>query len=345
MAKIKQVAWTLGLLGVGGLVMLSVGHAHLERFAGASRGGAFYLLLWLLVAIPAGFGTLAAVYVLELLLVGWTRSSLKTLLAARASVKLDLLSIAMTLLPHGRLGYVLSIGLLYVIDSRSQQLRSLSLTHFLPTWGLQAACLVLFSSFIGYWMHRLEHTIPALWALHKFHHSADSMTILTSERRTQLAKGMEEFLLIVAGALLSAPIAARPAAGSPAFLFVVVYLAYLNFQSFNSYLVHSNLNTGYGWIGRWLLVSPRMHRLHHAVSPSYHNKNFTFDLVIWDRLFGTYAACDAATAADIPLGLDDNPFNSRGTVAGPLRDYFLTPYIVCWRELRKGFKAWQPMHL
>jgi hypothetical protein len=88
-----------------------------------------------------------------------------------------------------------------------------------------------------------------------------------------------------------------------------------------------------------------MHRLHHAVSRSYHDKNFTFDLVIWDRLFGTYATCDASAVADIPLGLDDSPFNDRSTLMGVLRNYFLTPYVVFWYELRKGFKAWLPARL
>ena len=97
-----------------------------------------------------------------------------------------------------------------------------------------------------------------------------------------------------------------------------------------------------GWIGSWLFVSPRMHRLHHATAPEFYNKNFTFDLVIWDRLFGTYASCDAKTAAELPLGLVDGPFNSSATIKGVLRDYFLTTYGLFWRALRKGFSAWRP---
>jgi hypothetical protein len=80
------------------------------------------------------------------------------------------------------------------------------------------------------------------------------------------------------------------------------------------------------------------------VAPAYHDKNFTFDFVIWDRLFGTYAACDSAVdLATIPLGLEENPFNGRTSISGVLRNYFLTTYIVFWRELRKGFTAWMPV--
>jgi sterol desaturase/sphingolipid hydroxylase (fatty acid hydroxylase superfamily) len=215
----------------------------------------------------------------------------------------------------------------------------------LPLWGLQITLLVLCGSFISYWMHRLEHTIPALWALHKFHHSADRMSMLTSARQTQLAKGVEEVLLLIPLALLGNPIAPKPVVGSLSFVIVAIYAAFRTFTTINMYLCHSNLTTDYGWIGRWLLVSPRMHRLHHAASRSYHDKNFTFDLVIWDRLFGTYATCDALAVANLPLGLDENPFNSRDTIKGVLRSYFLTPYLVFWYELRKGLKAWLPARL
>jgi sterol desaturase/sphingolipid hydroxylase (fatty acid hydroxylase superfamily) len=73
----------------------------------------------------------------------------------------------MSLLPLGRLGYKLSLGLLFAIDTHSVQPGNAFLTRLLPLWGMQIAVLVLCGSFISYWMHRLEHTIPALWALHK----------------------------------------------------------------------------------------------------------------------------------------------------------------------------------
>jgi sterol desaturase/sphingolipid hydroxylase (fatty acid hydroxylase superfamily) len=345
MRKIKLLAWLVCFIFVCGLIVMPAGRGHLQHFVSAHRGVPIYLLLSLLLAIPANIVTLMTAFLFEWLLVGWSRSSLKTLWEARASVKVDALSIAMSLLPLGRLGYILSLGLLFAVDTYSVQPENISLTRLLPLWGMQITLLVLCGSFFSYWMHRLEHTIPALWALHKFHHSADRMSILTSERRTQLAKGVEEVLLLIPLALLGNPTAPKPAVGSLSFVIVALYVAFRTFTSINMYLCHSNLTTDYGWIGRWLLVSPRMHRLHHAASRSYHDKNFTFDLVIWDRLFGTYATCDASAVANIPLGLDDNPFNNRDTVKGVLRNYFLTPYLVFWHELRKGFRAWLPARL
>ena len=82
-----------------------------------------------------------------------------------------------------------------------------------------------------------------------------------------------------------------------------------------------------------------MHRLHHATLPAYHNTNYGFDLVIWDRLFGTYTALDPEIdVRTIPIGLDDNPFNQENTVVGALREYFVTTYVVFWRALTAGFR-------
>ena len=250
MRKIKLLAWLLCLIFVCGLILLPAARGHLEHFISEHRGVPMYVVLALLLAIPAKIVTLATAFLFEWLLVGWSRSSLKTLWEARASVKLDALSIAMSLLPLGRIGYILSLGLLFAIDTHALKPENISLTHFLPLWGIQVTILVLFHSFIGYWMHRLEHTIPALWALHKFHHSADRMSIFTSERRTVLAKGMEEALLFIPAVLLSDPTAQKPILGSLSFVMVAIYAAFRIFTSFNMYLCHSNLTTDYGWIGQ-----------------------------------------------------------------------------------------------
>jgi sterol desaturase/sphingolipid hydroxylase (fatty acid hydroxylase superfamily) len=320
------------------------GAAVIQHFADAHHAMPLHLLALLLLAVPAGLLTVAAAYLLEAAFIGWPRSSLRTLRHSPASVRLDVLCMAMSLLPYRVPGYLLSLGLLYVIDRHMVQSTN-TLTHLLPTWGVQAGCILLLVSFVSYWLHRLEHAIPALWALHKFHHSADRLSIITAVRQTALTRALDQFVLVLSLVLLAEPVAPKPALGSPWFIIVVIYFLYRTFIRVNQYLVHSNLTTDYGWVGRWLLVSPRMHRLHHATNPEYYNKNFTFDLVLWDRLFGTYAACDPARLDGIVLGLDHDPFNSGRSIGAVLRDYFLTTYVVFWRELRKGPTAWLPARL
>lgn len=343
MRVLKSLGWFFGMLLASSLIVLAAWHDPLSR-PNLREAVTLYVLLAAALAIPARFLLLAGAYLLELLLVGWPRSSLRMLRRPSASIRMDMVTVVLqSLLPQRYIRYALSFGLLYVIDAGTRHLAPLSMTRLLPAWGLQVVCVVLFQSCLRYWMHRLEHAIPAFWALHKFHHSADSLSLLTSTRATDLARGIEAGLVFAPAALLTHPQAPVPAMHSPWFAIAVIYFAYNTFMAINSYFVHSSLTTDYGWIGRWLLVSPRMHRLHHARSPHYHDRNFTFDLVLWDRLFGTYAACPPDTdPLTIPLGLEENPFNAHDGIAGALREYFLTTSLVFWRELRRGLRAWTP---
>lgn len=43
------------------------------------------------------------------------------------------------------------------------------------------------------------------------------------------------------------------------------------------------------WVGM-LVPTPAQHRLHHSADPVHYDCNFGDGLILWDRLFGTYAA-------------------------------------------------------
>jgi sterol desaturase/sphingolipid hydroxylase (fatty acid hydroxylase superfamily) len=333
------LACWVGILATVALVLLTSSNL-LQHLLRAHESAPYFFLLSFLIAIGTTSTAMLAAYLIELLLTGWAGSSLEALWKARASIKLDVLATLVTQLPHKHFDYILSFGLLYIIGTRSPHLMGLSIAHWLPSWGLQAGCALLFSSLISYWMHRLEHSIPALWALHKFHHSADRLAILTTFRDTKFSGALDSALRALPIALLTVPVAATPTPASRAYVLVGIYFLFTALTRLNSFVIHSNLDLGYGWAGRWLLVSPRMHRVHHSSSPAYYNRNFSFDLVLWDRLFGTYALCD--DAAQLSIGLVDNPFNSSGSLKGVLRDYFLTTYVEFWHAVRKGPKAWLP---
>ena len=345
MEKLKSLGWWLSFLCVCALLVLVSGHGRIAAFAEAHRDLAPLLALAVLLAIPGRVLALVAAFLLELLFVGWSRSSLKALSKPSASARLDLLSIlVMLLLPQRYLGYLLSFGLLFVIDVYLVRHFDLGVTHFISLWALQILAVTLLQSFLRYWLHRMEHAIPALWSLHKFHHSADQMTMLTSARGTQFLKGVENGIVVLPMGLLASPtLPPLTTLGGVGLAAAGVYFAYHTFILINGYLAHSNLETDYGWVGRWLIVSPRMHRLHHARTPEYYDKNFSNDLVIWDRLFGTYARHDGAHGpVSLPIGLEDNPFNHSHSLAGSLREYFVTTFVVFWRELARGAVAFSP---
>jgi sterol desaturase/sphingolipid hydroxylase (fatty acid hydroxylase superfamily) len=337
--RLRQLACWVGIPLALAIVLLTSGNL-LQHLVKAHEQAPYGFLLLFFIGIGATFTAALAAYLIEFLLIGWAGSSLEALWKARASMRLDVLATLVTQLPHKHLDYILSLGLLYIITTLMPQPTGLSIAHWLPSWGLQAGLALLLSSLVNYWTHRLEHSIPALWALHKFHHSADRLAILTTFRDTKLSGALDSALRLLPIALLSAPVAAKPTAGSPAYLLVGVYFLFTALMRLNSFLIHSNLDLGYGWVGRWLLVSPRMHRIHHSNSPGYYNRNFSFDLVLWDRIFGTYAPADEA--ARVSVGLADNPFNSSQSLKGVLRDYFLATYVEFWRAVKQGPRAWVP---
>jgi hypothetical protein len=59
---------------------------------------------------------------------------------------------------------------------------------------------------------------------------------------------------------------------------------------------------------RLFIVTPDMRRVHHSVLLSEHDRNYGFNLSLWDRLFGTYLAEPEAGQHGMTIGL---PYDDR----------------------------------
>ena len=77
-------------------------------------------------------------------------------------------------------------------------------------------------------------------------------------------------------------------------------------------IIHSNIEHSWGFIGKYILVSPMAHRIHHSIKKEHHDKNFGGTFIIWDRIFGTYHP----PAEVKELGIPDNPYNKHNAVYG-----------------------------
>jgi sterol desaturase/sphingolipid hydroxylase (fatty acid hydroxylase superfamily) len=129
-----------------------------------------------------------------------------------------------------------------------------------------------------YLQHVLFHAIPALWRLHRMHHSDLEFDVTTGSRFHPI-----EILLSMGIKLGVVAALGVPAVG------VVIFEVLLNATSmFN----HGNVRmpASIDHILRWIVVTPDMHRVHHSIRPRETNSNFGFNLPWWDRLFGTYRA-------------------------------------------------------
>ncbi|MEN3976871.1 sterol desaturase family protein [Emcibacter sp. SYSU 3D8] len=151
---------------------------------------------------------------------------------------------------------------------------------------------VLVLDLVIYLQHVMFHAIPALWRLHRMHHSDIDFDVTTGARFHPL-----EILLSMAIKL-----AAVAALGPPA-VAVVIFEVVLNATSmFN----HGNVRLP-GMLDRmlrWLVVTPDMHRVHHSIHPDETNSNFGFNLPWWDRLLGTYRAQPRDGHEGMIIGLD-----------------------------------------
>jgi sterol desaturase/sphingolipid hydroxylase (fatty acid hydroxylase superfamily) len=133
--------------------------------------------------------------------------------------------------------------------------------------------LFLAMDFLSYWMHRVEHTSRLFWAVHVTHHSSTYFN-LTTGIRSSVLQPLYRFGFF-------APLCL---AGFGAMDIWLVFAA----SQLYGHLMHTR-HTGRlpGWDG--VFVTPSHHRVHHASNVCYLDKNMGVVLIVWDRLFGTFA--------------------------------------------------------
>lgn len=131
--------------------------------------------------------------------------------------------------------------------------------------------------FFEYWRHRLQHHFDAWWALHSLHHSQRQMSFWADNRNHLLDD-------VLAG-LWTAGVALLIGVPPGQFALIVVLARMLESVS------HANIMMSFGPVGERLLVSPRFHRVHHAIGlghEGYHRgHNFSVLFPIWDVIFRT----------------------------------------------------------
>lgn len=161
-----------------------------------------------------------------------------------------------------------------------------------PYW-LAALAGILTVDFARYLQHFLLHKISFLWRLHRVHH-ADLDYDFTVSLRFHPLEAIYSTLFVVGAVFLVGPPAAV----------VAVFEA---ITAISATFVHANART-WSWVerfGRWLIVTPDMHRVHHSILRAEQNSNFSGVFSFWDRLFGTYQAEPARGHTAMDIGLAD----------------------------------------
>ena len=182
-------------------------------------------------------------------------------------------------------------------------------------WWAWAVLFVL-DDFIYYWFHRANHEIRLFWAGHVSHHSATKMNFATALRQG-VGERIHKYLFWIPLPLLGF---------DPLMIFTV-----MSINLFYQFWVHVE------WVGKfprwveWAFNTPSHHRVHHASNVPYLDRNHGGVLIIWDRLFGTFAA--EAPEEPVQYGLTHNL--ERLT---PI--YVAThDYQALWKDIRRA-KRW-----
>ena len=180
-----------------------------------------------------------------------------------ASIGLLAGNVAVSLITKG------SILLIYIYF---YQFRLFTINDLFPIWAVWALTFIVID-FVYYWYHRCSHRVRFLWAVHMNHHSSEEMNYIVSLRQAWFG----------------------PITKIPFFMFMPL----VGFDPLIT-LVAGVASTLWGvlghtqWINKlgpleYVLVTPSSHRVHHGSNECYLDKNYGNLLIVWDRMFGTFA--------------------------------------------------------
>lgn len=154
---------------------------------------------------------------------------------------------------------------------------------------------VILLDMIIYWQHRLFHTVPLLWRFHKMHHADSHVDTTTGLRFHPVEIAISLGVKAAAVALL----------GIPAVAIVIFEVALNGFALFN----HANIRLSQKWddrVGR-VLITQRLHRIHHSQAKAESNSNYGFSVSWWDRLFNSFTPRAQYSDETLPIGQKDVP--------------------------------------
>lgn len=214
------------------------------------------------------------------------------------------ISVANTLILYAIAAWPISFAL------HCAQTRNFGISHFLHLDGVSEilAVIVVFDLW-DYWMHRAFHRVPFLWRFHKAHHTDTEIDVTTAARfhigELLISTAVKCLVILLWGPSLQG------------FLLFEILL------NLSSEFHHSNVAIPFAIqdLIEPFILTPRMHRCHHALHRDCFNANFASILSAWDRVFGTYHhATDPHEMESIGL------FSPRGPETMMLKPFLATPF-------------------
>ena len=193
------------------------------------------------------------------------------------------------------------------------QFKLISINEIFPAWLVWPLTFIVID-FIYYWYHRCSHRIRFLWAVHMNHHSSEEMNFTVALRQPWFGPLTKVPFFAVMPLIGFDPIVTAIAGAVSTLYGLLTHTKWVNKLSFLEYI----------------LITPSHHRVHHGSNENYIDKNYGNLLIIWDKIFGTYAA----EKEEVNYGIRENvnTFN-------PIKITFMNWYLM-YVDFKKsrGFK-------
>jgi sterol desaturase/sphingolipid hydroxylase (fatty acid hydroxylase superfamily) len=142
-------------------------------------------------------------------------------------------------------------------------------------WAGIVMLTLLGQTFGAYWLHRWFHRNPWLWRIHRVHHADSAVDVSTSFRNHPFELLLTVPMAVVVTLTIGAPISAVSVSQT-----IIVAATIWEHADIS---LPPRLDKALSAI----ILTPRLHRLHHNPDPAIHDTNYGTFLSFWDRLFGT----------------------------------------------------------
>ncbi len=150
--------------------------------------------------------------------------------------------------------------------------------------------LLVLQDIAFYFEHRVDHYCRFFWAVHVTHHSSEKYN-LTTGFRSSVFQPLYRFVYFIPLALLG-------------FKPLDIMFMYSATQIYGI-LIHTQYINKLGFL-EYFMATPSHHRVHHASNTIFLDKNMGMVLIIWDKIFGTFASEDDLKGEQIRFGLTKN---------------------------------------
>lgn len=233
---------------------------------------------------------------IEFAFVGWDKSALKRILGLKDKSTIgDVTCWVLSIIGmYDFFTFISTLGIFYFLSSLIQSAFFLELGDFIGNDILLVAIVFVLSDFKQYIWHWTMHKLVPFWEVHKYHHSATSMNLITNSRGHFLGKAIAMLFDALFFSLI----------GAPPVLFAGLYIG----REIWAMWLHADVRFRLGWLGRYILMTPQLHKIHHSTNSAHFDKNFGTLFIFWDRIFGTFHEEEKVEF----IGIENGPYNKSG---------------------------------